>query len=86
MGTLPGATRSGASKRPTFARGTRYAMGAVTFAAKEGLMKAKRTSKPRIKDLPVSEPRAKVTKGGDSVSRALDGIFKAAATAAQKVG
>jgi hypothetical protein len=46
----------------------------------------RRTSKRPINDLVVPNARGKDTKGGDSVSRALDGIFKATATAAQKVG
>ena len=46
-----------------------------------------RTSKPRIKDLPVSDARAKGTKGGltSSVSNTLDGMLKATTTVAQKV-
>ena len=54
--------------------------------SKKSSGKGKRASKRGIKDLPVSDTKAKNAKGGGSVSSALDGIFKAASTAAQRVG
>jgi hypothetical protein len=54
--------------------------------SKKSSGKGKQAGKRGIKDLPVSDAKAKNAKGGGSVSRALDGIFKAATTAAQKVG
>ena len=57
--------------------------------SKKSSGKGKSAGKRGAKDLPISGAKATKTKGGglsNSVGNALDGIFKAASTAAQKVG
>jgi hypothetical protein len=90
-GTPPGAIVLH-SQIPAFAAGTGYAAGTPQFAAEEGHMKTnkgdakgERASKPRIKDLRVSDARAKGTKAG-GVASTIDTIGKALSTMAQKQG